>query len=791
MSKPKALDDDVMPGAEHPPHVIVAEEWRVRGIVQGVGFRPTVYRMAMERGLRGAVWNDAEGVCIRIAGNALALDDLFEDLTRHPPPLARIDAIERSRTEPVDDVAFVILSSGHGRMRTAISPDAATCAACLAEMIDPGDRRHGYAFTNCTHCGPRLSIVHAAPYDRANTSMRVFPMCAACGHEYRDPGDRRFHAQPNACPACGPRLMLEPITAEQTTTDPLLAAARLIASGAIVAIKGLGGIHLACDASNADAVAELRQRKRRHGKPLALMARDPAQLRRYCHVDAEEEALLLSPAAPIVLLHAHVDAGLAPVLSPGLDRHGCMLPYTPLHHRLLAALPGPIVLTSGNQSDEPQCIDNDDARQRLAGIADAFLLHDREIVNRLDDSVARIDGGTVRLIRRARGYAPAPLPMPDGFADAPPLVALGGELKSTFCLLRDGAAVLSPHLGDLEHAAAYAAYKDTLRLFLALYELRPSALAIDAHPEYLSSKFGRDWSERDAIPIIEAQHHHAHIAACMAENGVPLDAPPVLGVALDGLGYGDDGGLWGGEFLHADYRDSRRLASFAPVPMPGGMQAIREPWRMAYACMRQPQSFPAFPAHLAVFKNRPTETLERMLQQRINSPLTSSCGRLFDAAAALAGLRATVSYEGQAACELEAVVDAQALLRGEAYPFEAGQGEAGGLALLQHAAVWRALVADVAQGISIGRIAARFHNGLIEAIVTMVEQLTLQHGDPWQGRVALSGGVFQNAIVSRELPARLRARGFIVLEHAQVPPNDGGLAFGQAAIGAARLLAAG
>lgn len=760
---------------------VAAEEILVRGLVQGVGFRPTVYRLAIALGLRGYVCNEGRGVRIDVCGAPSRIEDFVRALVREPPPLSRIDGLERRTIAPFSMTDFRIAESDAGPVQVGVTPDAATCKRCLGEIADPRDRRYGYAFTNCTHCGPRLTILRAIPYDRANTSMAAFALCSRCEAEYRDPTDRRFHAQPNACPECGPQLLYCAGEEEYRGAAVLEQAARALRAGRIVAVKGLGGVHLACDAGDEAAVRRLRERKRRYEKPLAMMARDLVQVRVYCVVRAEEARLLKSPAAPIVLLRRRKAARLADALAPGQSHYGFMLPYTPLHHMLMARLDRPLVLTSGNQSDEPQCIGNDEARRRLAGIADAFLLHDRGIVNRVDDSVARVVAGRVRLLRRARGYAPAPVVLPDGFASAPPTIALGGELKNTIGLLREGGVVLSQHIGDLEHAQAYAAFQATLELYRKMLELEPAVVAVDCHPEYLSSKFGREWARHLSLPLVEVQHHHAHIAACLAENGVPLDAPPVLGIALDGLGYGDDGGLWGGEFLCADYRNSRRLAAFAPVPMPGGMQAIREPWRMAYACLPTATDLP-------VFCSRSVKVLAQMLARGINCPSTTSCGRLFDAAAALIGLRAMASYEGQAACELEAAVDARALKSGERYPFGLGQAQSGGLVLVEHREIWPMMASDIRRGISPGRVAARFHNGIVEAVVTMVEHLTRQHGDPWQGRVALSGGVFQNAILTRALPARLRARGFTVYEHSRVPANDGGLALGQAAVAAARWL---
>ncbi|MDT0636284.1 carbamoyltransferase HypF [Spectribacter hydrogenoxidans] len=768
---------------------------RARGLVQGVGFRPTVWRLARECGLAGEVRNDAQGVLIHAWGGRAARARFLERLRTETPPLARIDALECmplvGETTAAD---FTIAASAGGEVHTGVAADAATCAACLDEVHDPRDRRHGYAFTNCTHCGPRLSIVTAIPYDRANTSMAGFDLCADCRAEYEDPADRRFHAQPNACSDCGPRLWLEDSEGCEAAAgdDAVRAAAALLRSGAIVAIKGIGGIHLAVDASNDAAVARLRRRKHRHAKPFALMARDVAMIRRYCALADVERQALQSPAAPILLLPANGRERLAEAVAPKQRCYGFMLAYSPLHHLLMGQLDDPIVLTSGNRSEQPQCIGNDEARARLADIADAFLLHDREVVNRVDDSVLRVIAGHPAPIRRARGYAPAPLALPAGFAQAPEVLACGGELKNTFCLLKDGAAILSQHLGDLENAAANHAYRDTLALYLRLFGHRPQALAVDGHPEYLPSKIGREYSEAGGLPLFEVQHHHAHLAACLADNGVALDAPPALGITLDGNGYGDDGSLWGGEFLLAEYRGYRRLASLAPVAMPGAAAAIRQPWRMAYAWLRQTGDWPALAREyggLAFFSglaDKPLDTLGAMIDAGFNSPVTTSVGRLFDAVAAIAGVCQTTNYEGQAAIELEAAIDGDALREVRGYPLTITTIE--GLPRLDPGPLWPALLADVAAGVRTGVIAARFHTGLAHALAAMVTHLAELHGPAITRRVALSGGVFQNAALTETLIGLLECKGWRVLRHERVPANDGGLSLGQAAVAAARSL---
>ncbi len=778
---------------------------RVRGLVQGVGFRPTVWRIARELGLAGSVRNDGDGVLIVAWGEAGAIEALLERLRTECPPLARIDAIE---CEPVNGEApageFVIDTSVATAAHTGVVPDAATCPACVEDTLSPFSRRYRYPFTNCTHCGPRLSIVRAIPYDRANTSMADFPMCPDCRAEYENPADRRFHAQPNACHVCGPRLWLERADGRAFSTDALTqlddvdAACTLLQRGEIVAIKGLGGFHLACDATHAEAVERLRARKRRFGKPFALMARDLDIVRRYCEVDTEAERLLNSPEAPIVILTARSDTDLAPAVAPGQRTLGFMLPYTPLHHLLLKRMDRPVVMTSGNRSEEPQCIDDADARARLGGIADWLLLHDREIVNRVDDSVVRVMDGAPRLLRRARGYAPAPLALPPGLEASPPLLALGGELKNTFCLVKDGQAILSQHMGDLEDAATWQDYRRNLALYAELFQHTPQALVIDRHPEYLSAKLGRERAAADGLALIEVQHHHAHVAACLADNGWPVDAGPVLGVALDGLGYGDDGTLWGGEFLRADYFGYERLGTFKPVAMPGGVQAIREPWRNMWAHLMAGLGWPRYKMNYGeleltrFLESKPLATLAAMLKSGINCPIASSCGRLFDAVAAAIGVcRERAGYEGQAAVELEALVDRDVLENESdelAYPFAVPRLGGKGLPYVEPLAMWQALLGDLLLNTPPGVMAARFHKGLARVIVHMVYRLTRAEDGCILDTVVLTGGVFQNATLLEQVAGRLRRLGYRVLTHRHTPANDGGLALGQAVVGAARQL---
>jgi hydrogenase maturation protein HypF len=785
---------------QHPPVMgEVGAEIRVRGLVQGVGFRPTVWRLAHECGVVGDVRNDSDGVLIHAWGDARTLQRFIDNLSTECPPLARIDAIERHQLNEASEANdFRIVPSVSGPVQTGVTPDAVICADCAAEIADPTNRRYRYPFTNCTHCGPRLSIVQAVPYDRATTTMAAFVMCDACRAEYDDPVDRRFHAQPIACPVCGPRIWLENRDGLRVEgDDPCRAANHLLRHGAILAIKGLGGFQLACDAGDETAVTRLRQLKKRERKPFALMARDLHAVRRYCTPSEAECELLASAAGPVVIMRADGAECVAASVAPGVGTRGFLLPSTPLHRLLIESIDSALVMTSGNTSDEPPCIDNADARARLGRIADVFVMHDRDISRRVDDSVTRVVQGAARIVRRARGYAPAPLLLPEGFAGCPVVLAMGGELKNTFCLARDAQAILSHHIGDLEDALTYADYRRAVAQYLRLLEHEPQAIALDRHPEYLSRKIGYDLAQSSQIPVVEVQHHHAHLAACMAENGVAFDGLPMLGVALDGLGYGDDGTLWGGEFMLADYRGYTRLGRFKPVAMPGGTRAIDEPWRNAYAHLRAAFDWHRFARDYSgldvqqFLSKRPRAALDSMIAQHVNSPLASSAGRLFDAVAATLGVcRERVLYEGQAAIELEALVD-QHTLRNDsdthAYPFELTHAVPGSLRCLEPGPMWEALLDDLLRGTPVPVIAARFHKGVAIAIVRMVECLADSLTCLADARsVALSGGVFQNRILFEQVATRLGEAGFRVLTHRQVPANDGGLSLGQAVVAAAQ-----
>lgn len=790
-----------------------AEIIRVGGLVQGVGFRPAVWRLAQRHGLRGTVANDGQGVRIHVSGAAEAIESFAKALRYDAPPLARVDRIDRKPAPLLPtDAGFCIIASAATPVHTGVVPDAATCAQCVKEIFDPFERRYRYPFTNCTHCGPRLSIIERIPYDRASTTMRSFAMCPACRAEYEDPNDRRFHAQPIACHACGPRAWLErsdgaAIALDSLTTlDAVDAVYSLLQRGEIVAVKSLGGFQLACDATHDSAVARLRERKQRERKPFALMARDTAIIEQYCVVTGADKALLQSPAAPIVILDRLPGmvpgAPAAAAVAPGLRTLGFMLPNTPMHHLMLRRMTRPIVLTSGNLAEEPQAIDNDEARQRLGGIADYFLLHNRDISRRVDDSVMRVLAGAPRVMRRARGLAPAPLLLPAGFDAAPPVLALGGELKNTFCLLQEGRAVISHHMGDLESATTFADYRRALEDYQALFELKPRIVAVDQHPDYLSAKLGHAMLERaplGSLTLVSVQHHHAHIAACLAENGVALNAAPVIGVALDGLGYGDDGALWGGEFCLADYLRCQRLATFKPVALLGGERAMHEPWRNTYAHLMSEMGWPRFAMNyraLELFSwldAKPRELLDSMLKGQVNSPLASSCGRLFDAAAAATGVcfeRAI--YEGQAAIEFEALADARTLADEDdelAYPFGIPRLKATNMPYIEPLGMWQAMLGDLILGTPTGVISARFHKGLAIIIARMVDKLS-RHENPDEPikTVALSGGVFQNRVLLEQVMKRLQDGGFSVLTHRVVPANDGGISLGQAAIAAAQAL---
>jgi hydrogenase maturation protein HypF len=750
----------------------------IYGIVQGVGFRPFVYGLASRLRLVGFIKNVNGGVLIEVEGEPHSLDSFLDELTTQPPPLARIDDLRWSSRPAQGEPSFRIEPSESDEASPIfISPDVATCDDCLAELFDPSDRRYHYPFLNCTNCGPRLTIITGSPYDRERTSMASFAMCPECRAEYDDPSNRRFHAQPIACPACGPQLRLLDRAGQVVEgINPLAGCIDALRRGWIVAIKGLGGYHLACIASQVAAVVGLRTRKLRDEKPFALMVLDPAAARVLCEVSPEEESLLRSPRRPIVLLRRRPGISVAEEVAPRNPSLGIMLPYTPLHHLLVRELGGtPLVMTSGNRSDEPIAFDDQDARERLSRIADAFLVHDRPIHLRCDDSVTRVVAGIELPIRRSRGDAPRPISLPIS-CDRPTL-ALGGQLKATFALGRGRNAFLSHHIGDLDHYDAFRAYGEAISHYERLFDLKPACLVHDLHPDYASTRYAEQHA--GARPTIAVQHHHAHMASCMAENG--LDEP-VIGVAMDGTGYGTDGTIWGGEFLVGDYAGFRRAAHLRPVVMPGGEQAVRDPWRMAAAYLLD-AGHDLSPL-ASSFDSMVMGAVERIIARRFNSPLTSSAGRLFDAIAALAGVRVQVNYEGQAAIELESL--ATGVEPDGIYPFGIEYVDEDRTTerrlLLDMRAMIVAVVEDLRRGANVASIARRFHSTMVEAIVAICDRLRTQTG---LDAVVLSGGVFLNALLTAEAVARLKSEDFRVYRHRQVPPNDGGLCLGQLAVAAA------
>jgi hydrogenase maturation protein HypF len=743
---------------------------KVRGIVQGVGFRPFVFQLAERHGLVGWVRNTSRQVEIEVAGSEEALGNFLRELRERAPPLACIDTIETETLRPAGHTRFEILESQLDEGWQSIPPDTATCDACLAETFDPSERRHGYPFTNCTHCGPRFTIIEELPYDRNRTTMRCFALCKACRREYEDPRDRRFHAQPVACPACGPAVWLQRPDGCRVDGDPIEVCASLLASGSIVALKGLGGFQLVCDATNAEAVARLRSRKRRYGKPFALMVADSEWAERLCEVSAAERQALESRGRPIVLLKQRPGTPIAPEVAPGLDTLGLMLPYTPLHHLLLRRFRGALVMTSGNLSEEPIAIGNREALERLAEIADAFLFNNRDIYARYDDSVVRVLGDHVVPIRRARSFAPTPLDLP--FSARQDILACGAQQKSTFCLVKESKAFLSQHIGDLENLETLEHFQSSLETFRRLFRVDPGIIAHDMHPDYLSTHVAHEYPAPSALRVV-VQHHHAHVVSAMVEHGI---REPVIGVAYDGTGYGTDGEIWGGEILVADWRKFERVAHLRYAPMLGGEAAIRKPYRMAAGyiwtlCAACEVDFDTF---LGMVPLGERILLRRQLDAKLNTPLTSSCGRLFDAAAALLGIRREALYEGQAAVELEAVADADV---DEVYPYDLLRDGEGWI--IDPAATLRALWCEKRAGRRVSTIAAAFHNTVADFTCAICRRVREKRG---LERVALSGGCFQNALLTRRTQAGLEGAGFEVLTHRFVPPNDGGISLGQAAV---------
>ncbi len=753
----------------------------VRGIVQGVGFRPFVYALARRHGLSGTVRNDAEGVRIEVEGAPEELERFVRSLEEDAPPLAVVESVFWQPLPTLGDREFRIEESRDGLRRQAlVSPDVATCNDCVAELMDPTDRRYRYPFTNCTNCGPRFTITRSVPYDRATTTMSGFEMCPDCRREYEDPANRRFHAQPNACPVCGPRVRLLDRFGHELHAkpeDPIERAARMLRGRAVVAIKGLGGYHLACDPFDERAVRTLRGRKVRQDKPFALMARDLEQVRELCRIGPEEELLLTSPARPIVLLERREGCDVAEDVAPRQSTLGVMLAYTPLHHLLMADAGIPLVMTSGNNSDEPVAYRDEEALDQIGEIADFFLVHDRPIHMRTDDSVVRVARGETYSIRRSRGYAPAPLTMAEVFGQH--VLACGGELKNTFCVAKEHHVFFSHHIGDLENYETLTSFREGVEHFCRLFDVQPELVAYDLHPEYLSTKYARELEEM-GLPAVGVQHHHAHVASCLADNGRP-GGERVIGVALDGTGYGTDGAVWGGEFFEGSVEEGfERRGHLEYAPLPGGSAAIRQPWRMALAqLVTLYGEEEAMKLSLAVVRQagaRNARLVARLVERGLNTPSTSSAGRLFDAVAALAGVPGTerTTYEGQAAVELELAADGPA---SRGYPFRLRSENEGWIVETQE--IIRGVVDDLLAGTTKGEISSRFHRTMAEVVAEGCEKI---RGAGGTTAVALSGGTFQNMLLLKQLIRLLEEKGFEVYRHRRVPANDGGLALGQAVL---------
>ena len=752
----------------------------IRGTVQGVGMRPFVYRVARAEGVAGRVRNDARGVTIEAFGDPCALERFLGRLRAERPPASRFDEVVCEPIAPEPAREFLIVESeaaGAAGPRVSIPADLATCPDCLRELLDPRDRRHRYPFTNCTNCGPRFTLARGVPYDRALTTMAPFELCAACRREYQDPLDRRFHAEPNACPVCGPHLtLLAPdgrVLAERDAA--LVEAGRALARGEVVAVKGIGGFHLACDAGSSAAVARLRQRKHREEKPLAVMARDLAEAERLAILSGEERALLAAVERPIVLSERRAGAPVAPEVAPDTPLIGLLLPYSPLHHLLLAEAGRPLVMTSGNLSEEPIAYRDDEARARLAGIADLLLVHDREIETRADDSVAKVVRGRPLLLRRSRGYTPRALPVRTPFAR--PTLACGAHLKNTFCLGVGDAAHLGPHIGDLENLETLESFEGAVARMERFLRTRPELLAHDLHPDYVSTRYALERARAEGIPAVAVQHHHAHAAAAMAEHGLE---GPVLALAWDGTGLGEDGAAWGGELLLASYQRFERLATFRPVPLAGGDRAIREPWRVALAALDD--AFDGAPPldALALFRHVPADqvrVVRRMIAERFNTPGAHGAGRAFDAVGALALARPRARYEGQVAMALDAAADPA---EGGRYSYHLDTSTLPWQLDLRP--LLREVVRDLVERRPAGVVAARFHNALVAAAAELVRLAAARHGER---PVVLTGGCFANARLAEGVHGAL-SPGFPVYLHGLVPPGDGGIALGQALVASAR-----
>lgn len=752
----------------------------VRGTVQGVGFRPFVYSRAKQYSLKGRVLNNTTGVFIDVEGEARAIEQFIKEIKSDPPPRSVVESVEwANHLPPAHFETFSIVDSdAAGDRLVPISTDIATCDDCLGELFDPANRRYRYPFINCTNCGPRFTIVEGIPYDRNQTTMREFPMCDECRAEYQNPLDRRFHAEPIACCRCGPRLSLFDSHLREVADDDVIRRTRdLLVQGEIVAIKGIGGFHLACDALNAETVSALRGRKYREDKPFAMMAASVDVVREHCNVSSGESELLLSERRPIVLLERRIGSAVPESVAPGVKTLGFMLPYSPLHHLLLEGQDRPLVMTSANISDEPICYEDQDALSRLPGIAKYFLMHDRRIHMRSDDSVARVFAGREMILRRSRGYAPAPIKA--NFKFERTILACGAELKNTFCLTHEDHAFVSHHIGDLENLETLESFKTGVEHFKRLFNIEPEVIAYDLHPEYLSTKYALALEED--IPKLGVQHHHAHIASCMADNRIEGE---VIGVAMDGLGFGSDGRLWGGEFFVADFSDARRIAHLDYIPMPGGAKAIREPWRMAAVYLERAMGEDFLKLDLPYVRDldrRKWAALQKMASTGTNSPETSSMGRLFDAIASLLRVRDFANYEGQAAIELEQIADREC---SSAYEFELSDDGS----TIKAESIIRSAVEDLLDAVSPAVVSARFHIAVANLMCSIATRVRDEHK---LNRVALSGGVFQNMFLLKKACDALCRSGFEVFTHSRVPPNDGGISLGQAAIANAQIVAGG
>ena len=750
---------------------------RVCGVVQGVGFRPFVYRLAQEHNLKGWVRNTSGSVEIGVEGNEVALKSFLTDLETKAPPLAHIEQVEATFYAPVGYTGFKIRGSQSQEDKyQLVSPDIATCKDCLREILRPADRRYRYPFTNCTNCGPRFTIIEDIPYDRPKTTMRKFQMCPQCQREYDDPLDRRFHAQPNACPRCGPSLKLVDKAGNPIETEDIIKkASTLLKSGNILALRGLGGFQLACDATNGGAVNLLRSRKRRPAKPFAIMMATLEEVEEHCLISSEERKLLESPECPIVLLKWRRNSSdICTAVAPNLKYLGAMLPYTPLHHLLLKESGLPLVMTSGNLSEEPIAKDNDEAMRRLKGIADYFLLHNRDIYARYDDSVYVVVDEIPQPVRRARGYAPYPISLP---FKSKQVLACGAEEKNTFCLTKDNHAFISQHIGDMENEETLEHFENTVKLYKRLFRVEPEIIACDMHPEYLSTKYAQQIGSEQGLTLIPVQHHHAHIVSCLADNKA---RGPVIGVAFDGTGFGVDGTIWGGEFLIADYKNFRRVGHLECVPLPGGIAAIKKPYRMALSFLYTllDKDFPLVDLPLSELNPEEVEVVKHQVARSLKSPLTSSAGRLFDAVSALTGVRSKIDYEAQAAIELEMLApDEFNGLEEKAYPFLITTDQ--GVKIVKLGRLISSVVQDVRNRIPVSTISFRFHQTVAKIITEMCKVLAQERAI---NRVALSGGVFQNRLLLKLATSLLRKEGFNVITHHLVPCNDGGISLGQAVI---------